>query len=134
MTLRALFFAVPLALALAGCGAGAEETSRPQPPAAATPAPGGGLSVSEALERKTDEPLAVEGALLIERARVQLCEALAESYPPQCAGASLDVVGFDETTVQLEESDDGRVRWADRVALLGHVDGGTLTVSEATSQ
>ena len=49
----------------------------------------GGVTVSEALA--SDSPVGwIRGFLLAERGQpVMLCEALAESFPPQCGGAAL---------------------------------------------
>lgn len=72
----------------------------------------------------------MNGNLLALDGDVRLCSALAESFPPQCGGASLLVEG-----VELEEVDglvtEGEVSWTDRpIQLLGTVEDGLLTVSK----
>lgn len=102
-----------LGLALAACGA-----------------PDGGmpLSAGEALERGEGEAL-VEGYLFADRAGVRLCEAIAESYPPQCGGPALIVRELDLEEVEGLERE-GEQYWSDApVRLRGRLDGGTLTVS-----
>jgi hypothetical protein len=95
---------------------------------------GPGISIEEALASELDEMFLVNGNLLAEGGEVRLCSALAESFPPQCGGASLQVEG-----VELEEVDglltEGDVSWTDRpIQLLGVVEDGVLTVSKnATS-
>ena len=129
-----LFAAVLAALALAGCGdsedddaAGGAGTSVPQTSGLGA---GPGISIEEALAADTGEMLLVNGNLLADGDEVRLCYALAESFPPQCGGPSLDVEG-----IKLEEVDglitEGDVSWTDRpIQLLGIVEDETLTVSE----
>ena len=120
------------------CGGSDEADARPapdSPPAASqagAPAPGGALSVEAALQSNLDSVLLVRGALvLVGDQPPRLCSALAESFPPQCGGASLIVEGLDLTLVENLQTE-GDVRWAEQVDLLGTVEGGVLTVS-ATS-
>jgi hypothetical protein len=83
----------------------------------------GGLSVAEAIEHQpTDDIVLVTGALFVEPdGTVRLCDAIAESFPPQCGGASIDVSGLDlATVVDLQEAEG--VRWAEGVVLLGSVE------------
>ena len=107
--------------ALAGCGSDDSFDDM---------AGGAGISIDEALDAGSNEPLLVNGNLLAQGGDVRLCSALAESFPPQCGGASLVVEGL-----VLEEVDglvtEGEVSWTDRpIQLLGVVSDGTLTVSE----
>jgi hypothetical protein len=72
----------------------------------------------------------VSGNLLALGEEIRLCSALAESFPPQCGGASLLVEGLSLGDVDglITEGD---VSWTDRpIELLGVVADGTLTVSE----
>ncbi|MEX0817137.1 MAG: hypothetical protein WD027_06810 [Gaiellales bacterium] len=123
---------LPLAvLALAACGGGNEEVEpQPtQPPATAGIAMGPGISIEEAIASDLEGPLLVNGNLLAEGDEVRLCDALAESFPPQCAGPQLRVEGL-----KLDEVDglvrEGEVAWTDRpIQLLGDVEGDTLVVS-----
>lgn len=113
------------ALLVAACGGGSEQ--KPVP-ASGMPIAGGGLSVSEALASDLDGPLLVKGYVVVAGGETRLCEALAESFPPQCGGASLRVEGLDLTSVDLRERNG--VRWsAETVSLLGPVKDGTLTVT-----
>ena len=121
--------AVLLAVALfAGCG-GDDEPDQP-----AAHADGPGISIDEALGSDLDEPLLVNGNLLAQGNDVRLCSALAESFPPQCGGSSLQVEGL-----KLDELDglisEGDVSWSDRpIQLLGVVSDGKLDVSENVQQ
>jgi hypothetical protein len=122
------------AAALAGCG-GTDDTD--QGAGGTTTAPqtsgiavGPGISIEEAIALGSDEPVLVNGNLLADGGDVLLCYALAESFPPQCGGPSVQVVGL-----KLAEVDglvtEGEVSWTDRpIQLLGVVDDETLTVSE----
>jgi hypothetical protein len=127
------------AATLAGCGG--DDDDAPAGGATSTPqtsgiAAGPGISIDAALASGSDEPQLVTGNLLVQDDEVRLCSALAESFPPQCGGASLHVVSLD-----LEEVDglitEGEVSWTDRpIELLGVVENDTqgkddiLTVSE----
>ena len=83
-------------------------------------ASGPGISVTEALAFSGGEPVLVNGAMFIdEEVGVLLCEAIAESFPPQCGGARLEVQGLDPDGQLLEEANG--VRWAEAVQLLGRV-------------
>lgn len=58
-----------------------------------------------------------------------LCETLAESFPPQCAGKYLVVDGLDLTTMDGLTSE-GSITWSDHsVQVLGPVEGEILTVA-----
>jgi hypothetical protein len=134
MRTLALIAVLAAAAALAGCG---EDDVPADPPAAGSTVPqtsglgaGHGISIDEALASDSDEMLLVTGNILAQDGEVRLCSALAESFPPQCGGASLVVEGL-----KLEEVDglitEGDVSWTDRpIQLLGVVGDGALTVSE----
>ena len=136
LTLLGLFLVAAL---LAACGGddstddAGDGSSLPQTSDAAA---GPALSIEDALAADSDEPLLVSGNLLAQGDEVRLCSALAESFPPQCGGASLHVDGLD-----LAEVDDliteGDVSWTDRpLELLGIVENDTqgkddiLTIAE----
>ncbi len=88
------------------------------------------VSIDDALASGSDEPLLVAGNLLAQGDVVRLCSALAESFPPQCGGASLVVQGLNLLDVDGLVTE-GDVSWTDRpIELLGVVSDGTLTVSE----
>jgi hypothetical protein len=106
---------------------GGPEIPEPEP----VPAQGGmgpGISVEEAIASDLDEPLLVNGTLLVdEDGTVRLFEALSRSQPPQGVGASLIVEGFDESSVEWNEADG--VRWSAPTQVLGVVSDGILTAS-----
>ena len=86
---------------------------------------GPAISIEEALATGSDEMQLVAGNILAQDGEVRLCSALAESFPPQCGGASLHVEGL-----KLEEVDglitEGDVSWTDRpIELLGVVENDT---------
>jgi hypothetical protein len=87
-----------------------------------------GISVEQAVD--AEGPAVVDGSLLARGEDVRLCAALAESFPPQCGGASITVVGLD-----LEELDglttEGDVTWSDLpIRVEGVLADGVLTVDE----
>lgn len=82
---------------------------------------GPGISIEEAIGNGGGEPLLVNGALVVDPdGRVLLCDALAESFPPQCGGARLEVRGLDVDSLPDLQEGNG-VRWAEQVQLLGTV-------------
>ena len=89
---------------------------------------GPGISIAEALTSNLKGPLLVNGHLHVQDDQVRLCEVLAESFPPQCAGKFLVVKGLDLMTVGGLTSE-GSVTWSDQfVQVLGTVEGEVLTV------
>ncbi len=96
------------------------------PPASAV---GPGLSVSDALKSELDLPLLVNGFLISDGATTKLCEAMLESYPPQCGGPFLLVENVDLASFPNMRTE-GSVSWIDDfVQLLGPVDDGVLRVA-----
>ena len=87
--------------------------------------PGGepGLSVAEALTHSpTDDLVTVTGALFVDSdGTVGLCDAILESFPPQCGGDRIAVEGLDLATVEGLETE-GNVSWAEGVTLFGSVE------------
>jgi hypothetical protein len=77
----------------------------------------GPVSVGRALERGSDEPQLVSGYVIERDGVPRLCEAILESFPPQCGEPSLRLVG--EVAAPPEE----------QVTLLGTVEGETFRVS-----
>jgi hypothetical protein len=93
----------------------------------------GGLSVPEALTTEATGVIAVQGFLFDDGTGARLCEALAESYPPQCGAASIPVTGY-EDAITIPLSNAQGVNWSDQpVTLFGEVLDGTLVVSSNTS-
>jgi hypothetical protein len=90
------------AILLAGCG-GSDE--------------GEPVSVREAIERGSDETQLVSGYVIERDGMPRLCEAILESFPPQCGEPSLRLVG--SVAAPPEE----------HVTLLGTVDGDLFRLS-----
>lgn len=132
--MRALLLLLLLAvLALPACGSGQPaDDPAPPPPPAARPA-GPGISVQEALASKLNVPLLVRGYIVAAGGGIRLCDALAESYPPQCGVASLVVEGVALDELPALTSAVG-VTWSEReVELLGRVADGVLLVEGTAS-
>ncbi|MFN2417793.1 MAG: hypothetical protein ABR593_02570 [Candidatus Limnocylindria bacterium] len=83
---------------------------------------GDGISVADALgHQPTDDLVSVTGALFVDPdGTVRLCDAIAESFPPQCGGSRLMVRGLDPASMPDLQEANG-VRWAEQVQLLGTV-------------
>jgi hypothetical protein len=119
---------VLVALFVAGCSLAPPPSAAPgsDPVLVVTDAPAGGeagMSVAEAITHQaTDDLVAVSGALFIDPdGTARLCEAIAESFPPQCGGQRITVQGLDHaSTPDLEEANG--VRWAESVVLFGSVE------------
>ena len=94
---------------------------------------GPGISVAEARASTLDGPLLVNGFLVVQGDGARLCEALAESFPPQCGGDSLAVEGLDLDAFEGLSSEQD-TRWSEApIQLLGEVEGSVLTVSADAS-
>lgn len=117
-----------LALGLAACGSDeSDPAAPPQPPAGLARGPG--ISIDEAIAMDSDEPLLVNGWIRAEGGDIRFCDAVAESYPPQCVGPELVVVGLKLAEVDGLQRASG-VAWTERTQLLGLVADGKITVSE----
>lgn len=102
-------------------GGGSGGGDRPKPPP-------GGLTVAQALESEVG-PIRVKGAVVARGDDIRLCDTLAESFPPQCGGANLRLVGFDVDMAEGVQQE-GTVRWAENVSVVGTREGNTLTVDD----
>ncbi len=88
----------------------------------------GGLEVSEALATDATGIIAVQGYLLDDGTGARLCEVLAESYPPQCGGASIPVTGYEEV-IDVPLANASGVTWTDdRVTFFGEIVDGVFVV------
>ena len=93
----------------------------------------GGLTVSEALSTTAPGVLAIQGFLFDDGSGPKLCDALAESFPPQCGGASIPVSGHVGTSSIPLVSEQG-VTWTDQpVTLFGEIIDGTFVVDSTVS-
>ena len=124
-----LFVGLTAAFVLAACTA-LETDDNPTAPGNAPvlvivegDAGGPGLSLADALDHlATDDIVTVSGALFVDSdGTTWLCEAIAESFPPQCGGERIEVKGLDPGDVpNLQEEQD--VRWSESVTLVGSVE------------
>jgi hypothetical protein len=112
-----LFAALLASMALLGCGGEDEAGS-------------GHVEILVEDAAGHEGPAAVTGSLLANGDDVRLCAALAESFPPQCGGDSITVVGLDLDTLDGLTTE-GEVTWSDLpVTVEGDLQDGTLTVDE----
>jgi hypothetical protein len=125
--MRALV-AISLIVLLAGC----TDAGVPSDPiggepvlviADGNPDVGSGLSVAQALgHRATDDLVSVAGTLFVDPdGTVRLCDAIAESFPPQCGGERIVVEGLDLDLI-ADLQTEGDVSWAEGVTLFGSVE------------
>lgn len=125
------FVLIPMLLVtvalLVGCGANDDQAGSAQPTAPSATGPG--LDIGDALAAGGDEPVLVRGFLLAQGDRVRLCSGFAESYPPQCAQPSLEVLGYKLLEQRQLYKAHAGVTWTEEpVKLLGTIADGTLTV------
>ena len=74
-------------------------------------------------------PLLVNGFLVVQGDEAELCEALAESFPPQCGGESLSLEGLDLDAFEGLSSEQNTTWSEEPIQLLGEVEDGVLTIS-----
>lgn len=90
-------------------------------------APGEPVTVEDALA-SGDGEATVRGFLIDEQGQVRLCDAVLESYPPQCGGASLHVTGVDVASLDGATTE-GETSWVDQVVVSGTLTGDTLAAA-----
>lgn len=80
------------------------------------------ITVEDALTvRSAGDVVSVGGAIFVDAGgTVRLCDAIAESFPPQCGGRSVVIEGLDLGALDLEEA--SGVRWAESVSVLGRLE------------
>jgi len=128
----ALFLVVALTALSLACGGGGTGGIQPEPTPGGVGTPdtgvsGSGISIQAALNAGLTGPLLVNGFVLASGGEVRLCDALAESFPPQCAGPSLRVDGLDLSAL-LDARSSGGVTWTDSpVQILGMLSVDVLT-------
>ena len=77
------------------------------------------MEIRQALETAEGSQVTVSGFLFADTAgNTRLCSGLLESYPPQCGGDRIDLLGFDASTVPNSQtpqapSEIGTARWTD---------------------
>lgn len=126
MTARTVFM-VGLLIGLSGCGEG----STPNANGAVGVAASSVLDVAAAQGNQSGETFRVRGSLISVDDTWLLCDALAESYPPQCGGDHVTVLGVDGSGLSWESAHG--VRWIDNLELLvRRVEGGLQIVGDAS--
>jgi hypothetical protein len=133
-----LISAILVAITLAACAAArlddrTDSDDTPPPSVGSGSAPvlvvaegdGGdpGMSVADALgHQATDDLVFVTGALFVDPdGTVRLCDAIAESFPPQCGGERIEVQGLDLASIANLQDENG-VQWAEGVILFGSIE------------
>ena len=97
---------------------------------------GGTLTVTEAIQKFSREPLAVRGFVFEGPGGLGLrvCDGRRPGSPPSCIGPFLDLYGPGVDALDLRTGKDGegrRIRWSpDPVTLLGPVSGARLDVQQ----
>ena len=85
------------------------------------------VSIADAASTSGD--IAVAGFLVVVDGQARLCEALAESFPPQCGGASVALSDYDQVDPDDLQSE-GAVTWTDyAVTVFGEMVDGTLVAT-----
>jgi hypothetical protein len=90
--------------------------------------PGGGLSVADVVANDIDGGFAIQGFYVDSGDGPFLCDALLESFPPQCGGASIPFQTADG--LDLDLTTEGDVTWsADQVVVVGEVVDGVFVAT-----
>lgn len=89
--------------------------------------PGGGLTISDALAGDDLGIFALKGFVVADDGGPHLCELLAESLPPQCGGATVELASLDMIDPD-ELSEAQGVTWSDQpITLVGEIANGVFT-------
>ena len=128
---RATVIAALVLLAMMVLGACGDDDDTAEPTVEPTAVP---TSTAEptveptAVPTSTAEPtVSVTGFVVDDGDRVRLCEALAESFPPQCGGTSYDLIDLDLGSLTTTTAEG--VTWTGQpVTITGTIDSTTLTV------
>jgi hypothetical protein len=108
-----LLTVVVLGAGLAGCGSDDAATTSDTiaDDTVASTAPDEPITVDQLVARSADSPIAVTGLVIVEGdGPARLCELILESYPPQCGGATIELVGLDVGSIDGATSEAG-VTW-----------------------
>lgn len=130
-----LLTATTLVIAACGTAAGSDVTdasdTTDQPNTVSAIGPG--ISIEDALESDTDQPVLVNGFIYVgEDGKVILVSNFAESMPPQPGGPVLAIEGLDLTQYELSSSQG--ISWTDQlVQVTGVIEAGILVVTSTTS-
>jgi hypothetical protein len=74
------------------------------------------LSVEQLMSRSADTPIAVRGFLVDQERVTRLCEAILESYPPQCGEPFVELVGLEVAELAGTQSDQG-ITWKESLVV-----------------
>lgn len=86
------------------------------------------LSITDVLLYQGSEPIAVAGYVVRTQEASRFCDGLAESYPPQCAGESIEITNPD-TTDAFPLIEEGDVQWSpERVTVIATVTSEGITI------
>ncbi len=124
--MRHLTWAVLVVLAAAACADGDE------PVPATTTIVEGSEGIPASIQGLIDGGFSSEvdalGFVVVDQAGTRFCSALAESFPPQCGGPSLQLVDLDTAALELQAAEG--VQWTDgMVVLRGRYGDGSFTVT-----
>jgi hypothetical protein len=99
-------------------------------PGVVTPLVGGGLSVADVVGTAIDGGFAIVGFYVDDGSGPLLCDALAESFPPQCGG---ERIPFDDSAGVVDPDDlesSGGVTWSNLpIVVVGEVVDGTFVAT-----
>ncbi len=109
-----------LVLTQVSCGAQAEDPGD---------GPAGAISVQEAMTRPEDRTLQVVGGLLWDGKEMLICDAIAESSPPQCM-QGMTLQGWDPAQIPPGTPTTGGVQVVDRAEVTVHRSGDVLVVDD----
>jgi hypothetical protein len=120
------FAAAAAGLLLAACGQVGEAGE------SSIGGPDDAVTVTEALAAPEDRRLRVAGSLLWDGTTMWLCDAIAESYPPQCVQGA-ELTGYDPAQIPPETPDMAGVRLVERLHVVVHRSGDHLVADAEDS-
>ncbi len=95
--------------------------------------PAGGITIAEALAEASGGTVALSAFVFIDDGGARVCDAVAESFPPQCGGESLELSTIE--TVDPDDLEEAQgIRWTnDRITLFGEIVDGIFVIDPMTT-
>ena len=132
---KLLVFVVTMVLTASSCASGdgaggSTDVTVTSTSTSTAPPPDRAVSVDELIANPEARNETVAGAVLWDQEGTRLCDALMESYPPQCGDPSVVIANPEALDLEFQQA--GGIWWNDEwIEIDGHFDGEIFTVESA---